>query len=93
MPNVFDLSKDHPLRVAHDKCARHRGDIERSQRCGCFYCRRVFIPDRIVEWIDDNKTALCPVCGIDSVIGDGSGLPITEDFLEAMHVAWFARTN
>ena len=33
------------------------------------------------------------MCRIDSVIGDGSGLQITEDFLEAMHVAWFARIN
>ena len=49
----------------------------------------MFSPDQIVEWIDEDDTALCPICGIDSVIADGSNLPITKDFLEAMQAAWF----
>ncbi len=34
-------------------------------------------------------TAFCPLCGIDSVIGDASGIPITQEFLTAMHDKWF----
>ena len=83
------LPEDHPLYVAHKKCSNHRADIERSQRCGCFYCKEMFSPDQIVEWVDRHSTALCPAGGIDSVIGDASGLQITEDFLEAMRIAWF----
>jgi hypothetical protein len=90
MPRVLDLPDDHPLRVAHDKCINHRADIERSQLCGCFYCRNTFGPDRIVEWVDDDSTAMCPECGIDSVLGDALGVQITRSFLEAMHSAWFA---
>ena len=90
MSGVFDLPEDHPLRVAHEKSANHRADVERSRLCGCFYCKEMFRPDRIVEWIDEGDTALCPICGIDSVIADGSGLLITRDFLEAMQAAWFA---
>ena len=93
MPTVFDLPEDHPLRVAHEKSSNHRSEIERSQRCGCFYCKQTFGPDRIVNWIDKDSTALCPACGIDSVIGEASGIQITEDFLEAMHAAWFATHN
>ncbi|WP_342711741.1 cytoplasmic protein [Bradyrhizobium sp. B124] len=89
MSTVFDLPEDHPLRVAHKKCVGHRPEIERSQRCGCFYCKQTFGPGQIVEWIDEDSTALCPQCGIDSVIGDGSGLTISQDFLEAMYAAWF----
>jgi hypothetical protein len=91
MAAVFDLSEAHPLRIAHKKSSNHRVDIERSQLCGCFHCKQTFGPDRIREWIDDGSTALCPKCEIDSVIGDGSGLQITKDFLEAMHVAWFSK--
>ena len=89
MPNVFDLPEDHPLRVAHKKCINHRAEIERSQLCGCFYCRETFGPDRIVDWVDKDSTALCPECGIDSVIGDASGVQVTKSFLEEMHAAWF----
>ena len=93
MAAVFDLPEDHPLRVAHKKCAGHRADIERSSLCGCFYCKEIFTSNRIVEWVDNGTAALCPTCGIDSVIGDASGLQITKSFLEAMHVAWFGNTT
>jgi hypothetical protein len=33
--------------------------------------------------------ALCPHCGIDSVIGDASGYEISPTFLARMHEAWF----
>ena len=70
--------------------------------CGCFYCRETFPPSEIVYWVYDNPdvegissegtTALCPRCGIDSVIGSRSGYPITTEFLEAMNGHWFQRT-
>lgn len=90
MPDVFELPEDHPLRVAHKKCSNHRAEIESSRLCGCFYCKQTFDSDRIVEWVDKDSTALCPECGIDSVLGDASGVQINKSFLEAMHSAWFA---
>ena len=35
-----------------------------------FYCNRIFDAEKIHEWIDDEngQTAVCPFCGIDSVI-------------------------
>jgi len=50
----------------------------------------MFGPDQIAEWVDEDDTALCPICGVDSVLADGSGLLITKDFLEAMQAVWFA---
>lgn len=92
--SVFDLPDGHILRMAHRASIHHRGAIERSRRCGCFYCLRVFEPGQISDWIDQGKpaseqTALCPYCGIDSVMGDGSGLEITEGFLRDMKKHWF----
>lgn len=48
----------------------------------------------ITEWVDENaedigQCALCPHCGIDSVIGSLSGFPIDEAFLSEMKRYWF----
>lgn len=82
------------LDVAHKFSSVHRKDVEGSEICGCFYCLSVFPPKVIEEWIDEDKegvaqTAMCPRCGIDSVIGSKSGFPITNDFLTAMRRRWF----
>lgn len=47
------------------------------------------ITKNIQEWIDDGDTAICPSCGIDSVIGSASSYPITPEFLTAMQKFWF----
>ena len=85
------------VRDAHRHCSGHRSEILASDTCGCFYCLSIFAPQRIDLWIDwpdgdqerEGQTALCPECGIDSVIGDRSGFPITPAFLERMHEHWF----
>jgi hypothetical protein len=88
---------DEVLIEAHRHCALHAEEIAQSALCGCFYCRTTFTPIEIVDWIDDRnvgegrtgRTALCPKCGIDSVLGDASGCKLTREFLEAMHARWF----
>ena len=75
--------------AAHAYCINHRGEIEASQICGCFYCLEAFPPIEIKEWVDRGATALCPRCGIDAVIGSASGLLLSSNFLDQMHVRWF----
>lgn len=60
-----------------------------SRLCGCFYCGAIFPPSEIMDWGDEGRTALCARCGIDSVIGDRSGFPITSEFLGQMNHYWF----
>lgn len=74
---------------AHKYSIYNREHIEKSFKCGCFYCMKIFSSSEINFWIDNNDTAMCPYCCIDSVIGDYSGYPITEDFLDAMKKRWF----
>jgi hypothetical protein len=78
---------------AHKKSCRNRDEINVSSLCGCFYCLGTFAPAEVVDWVDEKggmgATALCPMCGIDSVIGSASGFPITEDFLKRMNERWF----
>jgi hypothetical protein len=78
------------LLESHKRSSRHRAEVLASRECGCFYCLRTFPPDDIAEWIDGGGTALCPTCGIDAVIGSGSGCPVGDGgFLRRMHDFWF----
>ena len=67
----------------------HRKDLEKDDKCGCFYCLKIFSPSEITAWCDNGETALCPYCEIDSVIGESSGFSITELLLRGMHKEWF----
>lgn len=75
---------------AHKFSINNKSDLEKDRKCGCFFCLRIFDPQEITEWIEDvSGTAICPYCGIDSVIGSYTGYPITPAFLEKMHRYWF----
>lgn len=77
---------------AHNFSSDNYDALKNDSLCGCFYCTSIFNPEEIEGWIispDGRKTAVCPNCGIDSVIGQSSGYPITEDFLNEMKSHWF----
>jgi hypothetical protein len=97
------MEKEHKIRVAqfplaiqqaHTHSANHRREIEASDICGCFYCCSTFSPSEIADWVDEDEggsgqCALCPRCGIDSVIGSNSGFPMDAAFLNEMRRHWF----
>ncbi|MDD5065792.1 MAG: cytoplasmic protein [bacterium] len=74
---------------AHKYTIYNREQIINDKKCGCFYCLEIFTPNQITEWIDNDQTALCPYCGVDSIIGEYSGYPITKLFLKSMMNYWF----
>lgn len=81
--------------AAHEFSSNHKPELEKDRICGCFCCLEIFDPQEIEEWIiedtpiDRRGTAICPRCGIDSVIGESSGYPITREFLQKMNDCWF----
>lgn len=83
------MFNDIDIKEAHKHSIRHRDELRNSKSCGCFYCVDIFDYKNISEWCDDGDTALCPTCGIDSVIGSDSGYEITKEFLGAMKKYWF----
>ncbi|MBN9117629.1 MAG: cytoplasmic protein [Planctomycetes bacterium] len=83
MAPVPDVDRAHPHSI------RNRPEILASERCGCFYCLRTFAPAEVDGWLAVEHTALCPYCGIDSVLGSASGFPVTAEFLRRMHARWF----
>ncbi|EHQ91688.1 hypothetical protein [Desulfosporosinus youngiae] len=75
---------------AHEFSSNHKEQLSKDKICGCFYCLKIYNPNEIEEWIKDiNGTAICPYCGIDSVIGESSGYSITVEFLSKMKKYWF----
>ena len=79
------------LHAAHRISYANKTRLSVPQKCGCFYCLRFFSSEDIVDWSVDKPdwTAICPYCGIDSVIGENDGYLLTEDFLEEMFEEWF----
>lgn len=89
----------------HSASFRNENSIQCSETLGCFYCQTIWQRDEktIEEWIDctedgdgiydlpqESWTALCPHCGIDSVMASADA-PITPAVLGEMYRYWFGR--
>ena len=81
------------LQRAHKASIFNRKLVASSSRCGCFYCLASYPTTEVVDWCDPRPmpdwTALCPLCGMDSVLPDAAGFELTAPFLEAMQARWF----
>lgn len=87
------------LKDVHHYSAGHRHMIERAGMCGCFYCGAIFPSHEIDTWCDDpddgvsataGTTALCPRCGIDSVLPDNiPAAVLNAELLAAMRAHFF----
>ena len=77
------------LKNAHTFSSYNRWLIRNSTRCGCFYGGNIYFGSKIKKWIDSGNTALCPDCGIDSVLPENCGYELTDQFLAQMKEHWF----
>lgn len=80
------------LKQAHKRCFRNQKTRQASTEAGCFHCQSVYPAHEVREYVRENcdgRTAVCPRCGIDSVIGSAAGYPLTGKFLAAMEQYWF----
>jgi hypothetical protein len=77
-------------RQAHHYCTSNQRWFAESKQAGCFYCCQTFSPKEITNWINDRlgETAICPKCGIDSVI-PSSKVTFDKKFLLQMKKMWF----
>ncbi len=95
------------LEQAHHHGFRNKGELAHSLVCVCIYCKDTFAFSDIDWWVNDRpgpgsgepagspfvetETAVCPNCHVDLVIGDASGLPVTDKaFVDAIHERWFS---
>ena len=85
------LSAIEKLDYAHMLSFDNADSVQASQMCGCFCCQEIFPASEVTRFLDETpgRTALCPYCGIDAVLGDASGVEVSEDFIRKMHKEWF----
>ena len=76
------------LKTAHSRCIDNHRLLANGGRCGCFYCLKTFDASEVATWVDEGVTALCPHCGIDTVLSEKAD-PIDPWFLKRMHAFWF----
>lgn len=67
----------------------NRSSVNISKMCGCYHCLKLFKSKKVVEYTRSG-TAMCPHCGVDSVLSDAQ-VTLTKDLLRAMSVHWFER--
>lgn len=72
----------------HKLSIKNRNMLTTASLCGCFYCKKMFTPSEIIEWTDDDETALCSYCSIDSVIPNIDNA-LNVELLEAMNRKYF----
>ena len=55
--------------------------IDDDTVCSCYCCCTNYKGSEITEFVDDGKTAICPVCGVDAVLPE----KYTEEKLEELY--------
>lgn len=74
--------------------AHNKSTIEDSKYVGCFHCLHRYPSSFVTKYGVDkgDDTAICAVCGEESVLGDKTGWPIQDDsFLQ--HMNWYGFCN
>ena len=90
----IEALSDEELHEIHTHCTANRKEVEASSRCACFYCQEVYCASEVYDFIvepslDFKETALCPRCGVDTVIGDATGIPFYKELMEKLHQHYF----
>lgn len=81
--------KPPPFKRWHNRASKNRKSLRTTKIAGCFYCGEMYPPTVITTWVDGASTALCPKCGIDSVLPMGGDIPCELSTLRYMYDHWF----
>ena len=84
-------SVDPKMRELHALWSKNKEAITKSHLAGCFFCCTMYEATAVVEYAvehDKTETAICPICGVDSVIGDAS-TTLNKEMLQSMCSTWF----
>jgi Zn finger protein HypA/HybF involved in hydrogenase expression len=85
----YSHEKESQMERLHAYASHNKELIEKSDKCYCFHCKSVFESGEIERYLNEETTAICPKCGIDSVIPDGMDEKIDETIISEMHDYWF----
>ena len=96
---------DPEYEAIHEHTFKNLEEVRASTHAVCLYCKCMIdapalfrdhpLDDICLSWTDDDtmeETVFCPHCGIDAVVGDASGLPVTTpEFINKLHEWAFSR--
>lgn len=71
---------------------KNKSIIDFSTYAGCYHCLAIFEAKEINQYTDSGKTAICPKCGIDTVLGD-SCMKIDATALKEINDFWFTKKS
>lgn len=79
LPEHGSVKSEDAFKKIHKLSFRNKELLDLEWQACCFHCFSKFHPDKIKEWTDKGQTAVCPHCGIDSVLpGDFSSAILDE---------------
>lgn len=79
------------LDTAHKKAFQNEPLVQIAKDCACFCCLEHFPASAIDGWVDDklHRTAMCPKCGIDSVLTEETLDRVPDNLLKALQAEYF----
>lgn len=72
---------------------KNKSLIDLSNKIGCFHCLKMVDKDQIKDFTDNGQTAICPLCSVDSLVGDACGVAINNETLLQANNFWYKKTN
>ena len=86
---TYSHEKKMQLERLHAYSSHNRNMVDEADRCYCFFCKGCVESSEIVDYTDGGKTAVCPLCGKDTLIPDSIGEPINDTIVREMNEYWF----
>lgn len=81
------MDHDEEVRQAPRLAFNNKDRLEKATWCGCYQCLSIMTTNSVVMYTDNGTTALCPVCGVDSIIPEATDKD--KPLLMLMYEYWF----
>lgn len=85
----YSYEKEAQLKKLHAYSSHNKDLVTASGKCYCFYCKAVVSSYLVKDFADHGQTAICPRCGIDSMIPDSVDEVLNENIISEMNEYWF----
>ena len=84
------MSEDY-IKKAPMYAFKNKEAVMASQTCGCYGCLNIIQVKDIEFWTDDDETALCPKCTLDTLLAESLNIPLDKDTLSKIRNQWFKK--
>ncbi len=69
-------------------------EILNSDTCSCLFCRQTYSARDVSDWVNDDDgslSAICPICGMEAVVGDKKKGRISHEDLKELNLRYFGK--